>query len=553
MKPIPVIDLFAGPGGLGEGFTKVDGPIGFDVRLSCEVDRVACRTLRLRKFFHLSGPEARTDYLQFVEGKLGLPELVARHRKLWSEAARRTAKLELGNPRTRLHLHRRIARALGDQKEQFVLIGGPPCQAYSIIGRSRRLGIGDRNAKPYANHHRRKLAKDFYEDPKHRLYREYLEILAFHRPLIFVMENVKGLASARVSAASDSARIFDHIVSDLTEPAKAVAEEISVALKSEFGPLKPTKYRLVSLATENQSNFFGGLAASDFVIKCEQFGVPQARHRLIIVGIREDVEGTVPSLESKPPVAAVTALQDLPALRSGLSGRDDSADAWAKTIRAEYANRLQGRAEPRLELPKIVRKIRDTARLLPRRAERSGKVDRIDRDSELLRWFRDAPLTIPLQHETRSHMPSDLARYLFCSAFAKTHGRSPTLEEWPVGGLRPKHKNVQARGKRLVVQGFSDRFKVQGVGNKPASTVTSHIAKDGHYYIHFDPVQCRSLTVREAARLQTFPDSYYFLGNRTQQYHQVGNAVPPFLAFQIGKAIGSLLKSVLHKSTKAAA
>jgi DNA (cytosine-5)-methyltransferase 1 len=129
-----------------------------------------------------------------------------------------------------------------------------------------------------------------------------------------------------------------------------------------------------------------------------------------------------------------------------------------------------------------------------------------------------------------------LHRYLFAAAFAKTKGRSPLLQDFP-RALLPKHENVKEALKETK---FNDRFRVQLAG-RPSTTITSHISKDGHYFIHYDPTQCRSLTVREAARLQTFPDNYFFEGPRTEQYRQVGNAVPPLLAQQIAEIVADLL------------
>jgi DNA (cytosine-5)-methyltransferase 1 len=132
-------------------------------------------------------------------------------------------------------------------------------------------------------------------------------------------------------------------------------------------------------------------------------------------------------------------------------------------------------------------------------------------------------------HATRSHIAADLQRYLYASCFARAYGRSPSLSDFPVE-LLPHHENVQAA---LDGSLFADRFRVQ-LRNRPATTITSHIG--------YDPTQCRSLTVREAARIQTFPDNYFFCGPRTSQYGQVGNAVPPLLAVQVGEIVSKIFK-----------
>jgi DNA (cytosine-5)-methyltransferase 1 len=158
----------------------------------------------------------------------------------------------------------------------------------------------------------------------------------------------------------------------------------------------------------------------------------------------------------------------------------------------------------------------------------------------LQNWLEDPRLMALPNHETRTHMPTDLARYAFAAVFADAFGRSPRADEFP-RELAPKHANWRSGN-------FVDRFKVQ-LWDAPSSTVTSHISKDGHYYIHPDAAQCRSLTVREAARLQTFPDNYVFLGNRTQQYVQVGNAVPPLLARKIAEALFRLVNRNLEPAS----
>jgi len=234
------------------------------------------------------------------------------------------------------------------------------------------------------------------------------------------------------------------------------------------------------------------------------------------------------------------AIGNLPALRSGISRKPDDAEAWRAEV-VSAARRLAssyGRRKDRTLGDSFAAVAAGVAgESLPRSSKTLPAGYGASKD-DLLRWLERREVESIAQHETRGHMSSDLGRYLFAAVFGATNGSSPKAEEFPLA-LCPDHHNWHSGV-------FNDRFRVQ-LSEEPSTTVTSHISKDGHYYIHPDPRQCRSLTVREAARLQTFPDDYLFLGNRTQQYVQVGNAVPPYLARHIAALISrSLNNAVAH-------
>jgi DNA (cytosine-5)-methyltransferase 1 len=223
-------------------------------------------------------------------------------------------------------------------------------------------------------------------------------------------------------------------------------------------------------------------------------------------------------------------------LRSGLShDYIDSFRAWQEGLKAvtrsEWFTSIGIDAGVRHEMEKTIRSLE--AENLTRGAE---YLECETKTSYLPDWYVDSRLHGVCNHSTRGHILEDLHRYLYASCFARVHGYSPKLNEYPIP-LLPKHRNVTHNNGGII---FSDRFKVQLRG-QPSSTITCHISKDGHYYIHPDSGQCRSLTVREAARLQTFPDNYYFEGPRTSQYQQVGNAVPPLLARAIAKIVFHVL------------
>jgi DNA (cytosine-5)-methyltransferase 1 len=525
---IPVIDVFAGPGGLGEGFSgfkTASDRRPFRVCLSIEKDPFAHRTLLLRSFFRQFPPGAvPSDYYGYLRNPdADDPEALDRLLDRFPEgrvARQEIRRLELGRDND-AEADRLIRKALGPasrrRSQPWVLLGGPPCQAYSMAGRSRmRPGLGE----------------TFYKDERHTLYREYLRLIRVHRPTVFVMENVKGILSSRFK----SELIINQILRDLGQPEKGL------------------QYALFSLTDSNERGdmlFDNALDPGSFVIHAEKFGVPQARHRVIILGVlAEDVRaiGRSPSRlkQVDAPTTVFDVLNGLPRLRSGLSQSEDSHGAWTNAIRsAQKQNWLaeiteNGLSDVGQRIRGVIRRLASSPIVLGGRFVASLPNRHTGRQPPLPlhQWLEDPALHGVMNHQARTHMSSDLHRYLFASCYAKVRKRSPQLQDFPLA-LLPNHRNL----KRALKSGglFSDRFRVQR-WDAPASTITSHIRKDGHYFIHPDPDQCRSLTVREAARLQTFPDNYFFEGPKTEQYQQVGNAVPPFLACQIAAIVHDWLE-----------
>src|ERR1035441_10501409 len=460
---VPVIDLFAGPGGLGEGFSALEHDrICFDVGLSVEKDAAAHRTLLLRSFFRqLRDDGQRCLYYKYLKNELTREALFDACPDAATQARSRCLHLELG-VRTTKRVYADMNRLVAGAK-QWALVGGPPCQAYSVVGRFRLA----------------KMARTAFENnEKHVLYREYLRILALYKPPVFVMENVEGLLSATYGGNST----FERIISDLSSPTVAMRESM--------------KHR-----------------------------TPQKRHRVILLGVRSDL--VVPSDLSLRPSEAPTVgdvLADLPPLRSQLSKEKDDAAAWAQAIR-----RVMQDFRPEDLDAAILETMTGALGCLRSSAGSGGrwvaKTNRVALPSTALtEWIIDPAMDFVVNHETRKHIPADLLRYLFVASYALVKPASPKLHQFP-SELLPNHQNV-AETLRNRHGFFNDRFRVQ-VEHQPATTVTCHICKDGHYFIHHDPAQCRSWTVREAARVQTFPDNYFFEGTRTAQYRQMGNAGPP--------------------------
>lgn len=512
-----IVDLFSGPGGLGEGFSSVTDDEGrpvFEIDVSIEAEASAHRTLLLRSFLRKAPGGYPEEYYDFLNGRAPMPDWSELMPAQWRAAAEEARLLRLGTPGCRTFLSDRIREIRRRRNGRTILIGGPPCQAYSVAGRGRAAtNIGH---VPSA-------------DSRHLLYREYIGVLEELKPVAFVMENVKGLLSSRDAD---------------TEIVRAILRDLRRGGRTS-GSSKEA-YRVFPISAADVPSFGRDPRPEDFLVEAERHGIPQTRHRVIFVGIRQDLCGDLeprrlPRIETDPTAATVfDVIGGMPRLRGGLSARSghrDVVEEWRRVV---------------LE---SVGELRATGRLFEGRARQefaaaldAAAASAVGEDlargggvgtgvgprcpEELRRWLTDDRLDRLTLHDTRAHMPGDLARYLFASAWGRAMGTSPRARDFP-DFLAPSHRNWTS-GK------YIDRFRVQ-IGDRPATTVTCHLSKDGHYFIHPDPSQVRSLTVREAARLQTFPDNYHFAGNRTEAYIQVGNAVPPYLARQIARALAPAL------------
>jgi DNA (cytosine-5)-methyltransferase 1 len=318
---IPIIDIFAGPGGLGEGFSRFtdrNGKKVFDIVLSVEKDKDAHKTLELRSFFRkFPQGNAPDEYYEYIQKKslTNSPREQQRLRSelfekypVQAEKARQEAwRAELGEDKNvDRQIDVRISEIIGNNDVKcWGMIGGPPCQAYSIIGRSRNKGIRGYSAE---------------EDDRSYLYQQYLRLIAEHEPDFFIMENVKGMLSALLNGKS----LFEKILDDLKFPKKALHGAVGNSSLS---------YQIYPLSQKASHS----TAPSDFIVETENHGIPQSRHRVILLGVKKEFSTELPrplSVNSQK-IHVRDVIDNLPELRSGLSREkkvNNTLDLWAKKV-----------------------------------------------------------------------------------------------------------------------------------------------------------------------------------------------------------------------------
>lgn len=412
-RKLNFIDLFAGAGGLSEGFIRA----GYIPLAHIEMDKYACDTLRTRAAFHwLKDNENLGVYKKYLYEKKEKED----GSKLWKqvppEVINTVIQATIGE-KTIDGIFENVDKLIGEQNVD-IIIGGPPCQAYSIAGRAR-------------------MGKAVEQDPRNELYKFYVKFLERYKPKMFVFENVLGIITAK------KGKPFADLQKAVDEAGYAMEVHIQVA---------------------------------------SQHGVLQNRQRVIIVGWQKGSDYHYPTLS--PGENNYQVLKDL---FSDLPERKSGEGKLCEPI--EYTKPL---SEMRyLEESKI----RGT-------------------------------LNFTIQHIARSNNANDREIYkIALDKFLLHNGERLDYSKLP--SRLQHHKNKET---------FLNRFSVVNPYGS-CHTVVAHIAMDGHYYIYptLNPTieNVRSITIREAARLQSFPDDFYFEGSRSAAFKQIGNAVPVVLAHKI--------------------
>jgi DNA (cytosine-5)-methyltransferase 1 len=413
MATLNYIDLFAGAGGLSEGFIRA----GFNPIAHVEMNKDACDTLRTRTAYHwLKQNKKIKVYYNYLKSESKNKE------ELWSHVPEHIINSVI-NKEISIHTLPDIFKHIEKErngKEVDVIIGGPPCQAYSIVGRAR-----DPN--------------NMEEDPRNHLYKYYVEFLRKFKPKMFVFENVPGILSAK--NGEYLTKIFDAV--------DAAGYDLAIP---------PKNY-----------------------LNAKDFGVLQDRKRVIIIGWKKKLNLSYPKFEAEE--QSFKILKDLFSDLKPLKNGEGTLNA------VDY--------------------VKPTTQYLKQSKIRNG-------------------LDFVTQHISRPNNENDLEIYRIA------------VDEWSKG----KRLNYALLPQRLIkhknLESFTNRFQVVN-GEGVSHTIVAHISMDGHYYIHPDKKQNRSISVREAARIQSFPDDYFFEGSRTAILKQIGNAVPPLMAEKIARKIKSIL------------
>ena len=364
------------------------------------------------------------------------PDWEAVYPRQWAQACDETRCLQLGTPEATSVLRRRLRQLRKAHDGNTVLLGGPPCQPYSLVGRSRTAGIATYDANL---------------DARQWLYLEYAEALRMLRPAVAVMENVRGILSARHNGDPVFPKVLNALRNAGTEG----------------------QYRLFGLSVDAVGRpWKDGSPPEDFLVRAEEYGVPQARHRVFVVCIRSDIaaalpERAFPNLEAHGTLVGVEdVIGNMPRLRSKLS-RGDSDAAWQGTVREACALlELSTPAMTAVEERRFRRALRSALSstrsvALPHDSQSGGTALPESCPRALRDWLYDPNITKLPNNETRGHIRADIARYLYAEAFACAFGRSPKSTDFPLS-LAPRHANWQT-GK------FTDRFRVQ-VRNRPSTT-----------------------------------------------------------------------------------